>query len=107
MASLYWKDGNPIGRRIRMGSNGERPWITVVGIVGDLQHNGLGSMVKEKFYRPHSQFAQSTGNAIRNMTLGAKTPGDLMALVGAIRHEVAALDPALRCSDPAHDRRRR
>jgi putative ABC transport system permease protein len=95
MASLYWKDGNPIGRRIRMGSNGERPWVTVVGVVADLQHNGLGSMVKEKFYRPHAQFAQSTGFAIRNMTLVVKTPGDPMTLVGAIRHEIAATDPSL------------
>jgi putative ABC transport system permease protein len=95
MASLYWKDGNPIGRRIRMGSNGERPWVTVVGVVADLQHNGLGSMVKEKFYRPHAQFAQSTGFAIRNMTLVVKTPGDPMTLVGAIRHEIAAMDSSL------------
>jgi putative ABC transport system permease protein len=95
MASLYWKDGNPIGRRIRMGSNGERPWVTVVGVVADLQHNGLGSMVKEKFYRPHAQFAQSTGFAIRNMTLVVKTPGDPMTLVGAIRHEIATMDPSL------------
>jgi len=94
MASLYWKDGNPIGHRIRMGSS-ERPWITVVGIVADLQHNGLGSTVKEKFYRPHAQFAQSADAAIRNMTLVVKTPGDPMALVGAIRHEIAVLDPAL------------
>ena len=94
MASLYWKDGNPIGHRIRMGSS-ERPWITVVGIAADLQHNGLGSMVKEKFYRPHAQFAQSADSAIRNMTLVVKTPGDPMALVGAIRHEIAVLDPAL------------
>jgi putative ABC transport system permease protein len=95
MASLYWKDGNPIGRRIRMGSNGERPWVTVVGVVADLQHNGLGSMVKEKFYRPHAQFAQSTGFAIRNMTLVVKTRGDPMTLVGAIRHEIAAMDSSL------------
>jgi predicted permease len=95
MASLYWKDGNPIGRRIRMGSDQARPWITVVGIVGDLQHNGLGSMVKEKFYRPHAQWSQSSDSPIRNMTLVVKTAGDPMALVGAIRHEVAAMDPAL------------
>jgi putative ABC transport system permease protein len=95
MASLYWKDGHPIGRRIRMNSNAQRPWATVVGIVADLQHNGLGSMVKEKFYRPHAQFAQSTGFAIRNMTLVVKTPGNPMTLVGAVRHEIAAMDPAL------------
>jgi putative ABC transport system permease protein len=66
-----------------------------VGVVGDLQHNGLGSMVKEKFYRPHSQFAQSTGFAIRNMTLVVRTGGDPMSLATAVRHEVASIDPNL------------
>jgi predicted permease len=95
MAHQYWADGNPIGRRIRMGSNNERPWITVVGVVADQQHNGLGSMVKEKFYRPHAQFAQSTGFAIRNMTLVVRTAGDPMALAGPIRHEIALADANL------------
>jgi putative ABC transport system permease protein len=64
-------------------------------VVGDLQHNGLGSMVKEKFYRPHSQFAQATGFAIRNMTLVVRTGGDPMSLATAVRHEVASIDPNL------------
>ena len=58
LAKMYWKNGDAVGHRIRMGGGQHAPWITVVGVVGDLQHNGLGSMVKEKFYRPHSQFAQ-------------------------------------------------
>jgi predicted permease len=95
MAKKYWSDGNPIGRRIRMGARDATPWITVVGIVGDLQHNGLGSMVKEKFYRPHAQFAQSTGFAVRNMTLVVRTPRDPMTLVGPVRHEIASMDPSL------------
>jgi putative ABC transport system permease protein len=95
MARQYWVDGNPLGRRIRMGSDDERPWVTVVGVIADLQHNGLGSTVKEKFYRPHAQFAQSTGRSVRNMTLVVKTPGDPMALVAPIRQEIARMDPAL------------
>ncbi|HET6319089.1 MAG TPA: FtsX-like permease family protein, partial [Chloroflexota bacterium] len=95
MAKKYWSDGNPVGRRIRMGARGTTPWITVVGIVGDLQHNALGSIVKEKFYRPHAQFAQSAGFAIRNMTLVVRTPADPVTLVGAIRHEIASMDPNL------------
>ena len=52
-------------------------------------------MVKEKFYRPHSQFAQITGFPIRNMTLVVRTAGDPMSLVSAVRHEVLAMDPNL------------
>ena len=94
MARKYWKDGNPLGRRIRMGSP-SRPWITVVGVVGDQQHNGLGSVVKEKFYRPHAQFAQVTGFAPRGMTLVVRTAGDPFLALAPVRQVLAGLDPAL------------
>ncbi len=93
MARKYWADGAPIGRRMRMGSNPSRPWITVVGIAGDQQHNGLGATVNEKFYLPHAQFSQSTGNAPRDMTLVVKTAGDPLAIVPAVRHEIGQIDP--------------
>ena len=92
MAKRYWSDGNPIGRRIRMGRAADRPWITVVGIVGDQQHNGLGSMVKEKFYRPHAQFAHGGGFPVRNMTLVVRTTGDPNAVASPVAHEIAAMD---------------
>jgi predicted permease len=91
MARKYWADGNPIGRRIRMGSP-TRPWITVVGIVADQQHNGLGGLVKEKFYRPHAQFSQVTQFAPRGMTLVVKTAGEPMQALPAIRHALAGID---------------
>ena len=94
MAKTYWADGNPVGRRIRMGSP-TRPWITVVGIVGDQQHNGVGSTVKEKFYRPHAQFSQSTEFAIRDMTLVVKTTGGPLDVLPSVRREINRLDPAL------------
>ncbi len=37
MAKKFWPGSNPIGRRLTMG---EPPWITVVGIVGDIHHRG-------------------------------------------------------------------
>ncbi len=94
LAKKYWSDGNPIGRRIRMGSP-TRPWLTVVGIAGNQQHNGVGTPVKEKFYRPHAQFSQVTQFAPRGMTLVVKTVGDPLQALPSIRHEVAQIDPAL------------
>jgi len=94
MARTYWPGQDPIGRRIRQGS-ANRPWITIVGIVGDVRHNGLEVAIKEKFYRPHAQFPASTGFAIRNMNLVIKTSGDPIALVAPIRSEVRSLDPNL------------
>ena len=95
MALRYWSDGKPIGRRIRMGSDGIRPWVTVVGVVQDVRHNGITTTVKEKFYRPHAQFQASTGFAPPAMTLVVKTAGDPRALANPVRRAVAQLDPNL------------
>ncbi len=96
LAATYWPGQDPIGRRIRMGSNQKRPWLTVVGIVKNVRHNGVTAVIKEKFYIPYAQFpAARAGGAARNMTLVARTGGDPLALVGSIRAEVRRLDPNL------------
>jgi putative ABC transport system permease protein len=94
MARTYWPGQDPIGRRIRQGGP-TRPLITVVGVVGDVRHNGLEVAIKEKFYRPHAQFPAVTGFAVRNMNLVVKTAGDPLALAAPIRAGVATLDPTL------------
>jgi putative ABC transport system permease protein len=93
LASKYWGTKSPLGGRMRMGARDEAPWFTVVGVVGDLRHNGLIAPVNEKFYRPHAQFAQSTGNAPRSMTLVLRTAGDPLSVAGAARGAIASLDP--------------
>ena len=96
MAKLYWKDGEALGGHIKMGSNADRPWITVVGIVGDEQHNGIGTVVKEKFYRPHAQFAMAGALfAPRDMTLVVRTRAEPLGVFPAVRGAVTAIDPAL------------
>ena len=93
-ARTYWPGQNPIGKRALTGSP-KSPWMTVVGVVQDVRHNGLTAAVREKFYIPHAQFAISTGNAPRDMSLVVRTDGDPMALAGPIRAVVKRLDPAL------------
>jgi putative ABC transport system permease protein len=92
MARRYWGDQDPIGRRFRVGSM-QRPWVTVVGVVGDVRHNGITSVVKAKFYRPHAQFHRSRGGATRDMALVLKTDGDPLALAGGVLAAVRRLDP--------------
>ena len=77
MARRYWAGRDPIGGRFRIGMRPDRPWVTVVGIVKDVRHNGVTDVVKEKFYIPHTQWHRSVGNvnAIRAMTLVVKTRG--------------------------------
>jgi predicted permease len=94
MARAYWPGQDPIGGRIRMGSP-DRPWITVVGVVADVRHNGVTVPIKEKFYRPHAQFHRSTGFAVRNMNLLLRGEGDPRALAAPLRALVRELDPSL------------
>ena len=91
MAQKYWGGQEAIGKRFRMGG-ADRPWITIVGIVGNVRHNGVTSEIKSKFYRAHGQFHRSSGNPARNMTLVVKTAGNPLLMIPAVRREVRALD---------------
>jgi predicted permease len=94
MAKKYWSGQDPLGRQFRIGRR-ERPMVTVVGVVGDVRHNGITGVVKAKFYRPYTQFHRSRGGPTRDMALVVKTDGDPLALAGAVREAVRRIDPAV------------
>jgi predicted permease len=98
LVRLYFNGRDPIGGRMKIGGGpaSTRPWITVVGVVADVRHNGITEPVKEKFYIPHTQWHRSLGNPIRGMSLVVKTSSlDPQTLVGPIRQEIRAMDPNL------------
>jgi putative ABC transport system permease protein len=95
MVRRYWSGRDPIGGRLKIGGNPSRPWVTVVGIVADVRHNGITDVVKEKFYVPHTQWHKSIGNPIRAMSLVVKSTIDPIGLAAPIRQEIRALDPSL------------
>jgi putative ABC transport system permease protein len=101
MARLYWAGRDPLGGRFRIGNRPERPWVTVVGVVKGVRHNGITSVVKEKFYIPHAQWARSLGNPnlIRSMTLVVKTEADPSALTTSVRGVIREMDPNLPVAD--------
>ncbi len=94
MARRYWAGRDPIGGRIKMGS-ATRPWITVVGVVKDVRHNGMTARVKEKFYVPFMQFHRSVGFALPTLYVVAKTAGDPLAAAAPIEAVVRQIDPNL------------
>jgi hypothetical protein len=91
MVRRYWPDGNAVGSAVRaMGGD----TAIVVGVVGDVAHNGITGEVNERFYRPQAQVNAALGT-IRGMTLTVATQGDPYALVEPIRREIRAVDPTL------------
>ena len=101
MARRYWQGRDPLGGRFKIGGGNaaQRPWVTVVGIVADVRHNGITDLVKEKFYVPHTQWHVSVGNAIRSMSLVVKSGDDPRALVVPVRQAIREMDPNLPVSN--------
>jgi len=100
MARLYWNGRDPIGGRIKIGGGApDRPWVTVVGIVGNVRHNGITGAIKEKFYVPHTQWHKSIGNPIRAMTIVIKSTTPPPTLMSGLRGAVAGVDPNLPIAD--------
>jgi len=101
MARRYWSGRDAVGGRFRIGNRPERPWVTVVGVVKDVKHNGITGVVKEKFYVPHTQWHRSLGtaNQVRSMSLVIKTDGDPSALTPSIRNTIRRIDPNLPVAD--------
>ena len=98
MARTYWKDpAAALGGRIRLGSQTDRPWATVVGIVADERHHGVTGIVKEKFFIPHNQWPVAThgGDPVRSVFVVARTAGDPMSVAGAIRNELRQMDASV------------
>jgi predicted permease len=100
LARRFWKDQDPIGRRmwkpdtpeeLAQGRPGPKtPLYTIVGVVGNVRTTGLTE--KEPVGMYYFPFAQ---NVPRAMTLVTRTAGDPASLVNAIREQVATLDPEL------------
>jgi putative ABC transport system permease protein len=96
---MYFGDRDPIGGRIRMGSNVERPWMTVVGIVRDVRHAGVDEIIKEKFYVPHAQFHLASGFPSSGMALVVKTNGEPLNVAAPIRAIIREIDRNLPISN--------
>jgi putative ABC transport system permease protein len=94
MADQYFAARDPIGASMRL-SNDSAQMGTVIGVVRDVEHNGLTSIANPTFYAVHSQFHQSAQFTPRTMNLVVRTSGDPLALVHAVREQVRALDPEI------------
>jgi putative ABC transport system permease protein len=99
MANRFWPGKDPVGRRIRVKGSRIPRFSTVVGVVGDVRHNGLTAQVKGAWYLPRSQFDLSTGSVIYGMTLVIKTDGNPADLASRVRAVIHAIDPQLPISE--------
>jgi putative ABC transport system permease protein len=84
-ARLFFPDGNPVGRKIRV-MNGDTTAKVVIGVVHDVHGEALDQPAKPEVYYP---FAQGPDPII---SLAIRTQGDPHLLLPKIRHAIAGVD---------------
>jgi putative ABC transport system permease protein len=87
MAETLWPYASPTGRRIKLGMADSLPWVTVVGIVGDITSRG---QARNYAYVPVDQAPSDRA------TLLVRAQDDQpLKLIAAVRSAVRAIDPDL------------
>jgi putative ABC transport system permease protein len=82
-----------IGRRIKplSGADSSDPWRTVVGVVGDVRQSAVDALPVLDVYTAYTQGAPFAFAEPRD--LAVRVQGDPLALAGAVRAAIRAVDP--------------
>ncbi|MFY9825563.1 MAG: ABC transporter permease [Thermoanaerobaculia bacterium] len=99
MNERYWLRENPVGKRLKLGAADSKfPWLTVVGVVGDVKHEGRGGGARPgpDLYLPILQSVARTPPVL-NLVLRCSVPPE--SLAPAVLRELRRAAPGL----PAYD----
>ena len=105
-AKRYWPDEDPLGRRIKWGNKEfGSPWMTVVGVAGDVRQRGLDTAPRPTLYVPDLQLGEPIKTRVgvtlrelmtedaRSIALVARSTPGVTGLATAVREAVWAVDP--------------
>jgi len=95
LARKQWPGQDPIGRRLRMDGNNNSPWLTVVGVVGNVRTQWPFPDFLSELYVPYTQYPW----LLFPRHLIVRTVSNPTGLATAIAHEVKALDKDQPISD--------
>jgi putative ABC transport system permease protein len=89
-ARRFFGDAPAVGRRVRFSwSRLGGAWHTVVGVVGDVRHEGLAAPPAPEAYVPHAQLPLATMHVV------VRTTREPLAVAGDVRGAVRTLDAQL------------
>jgi putative ABC transport system permease protein len=84
-------EGDPVGRRVRLGGSGDAlPWFTIVGVVGDLRDGAYRDAPQPQVFR-HAM--QAPGTTMQLVVRGSPPPDELVAALRRAAGELASTAP--------------
>ena len=92
LARRHWPGEDPLGKRIRVYWNNPQD-DEVIGVVGDVHHEGLQAEARPAVYWPYPRFSYPS------MTVAVRSSGDPAAALTTAAAIVRQIDPALAVSN--------
>ena len=86
-ARRHWRTGSPVGQRIRLQQQGNAMTAEIIGVVGDVRHDGLDRPTTLEVFLPHAQLP------FTGMTFVARTSGDPSAVLPELQSRIYAAAP--------------
>ena len=86
LAKRYFADVDPLGKLVKMPMAGD---LTIVGVVGDVKHDGLQLAAKPEVFVPYYQLALS------EMQLVVESDADVSVLLSRVRSVLGSIDRSL------------
>lgn len=92
LAKRYWPGQDPIGKRLKQGPpESTDPWLTIVGVVGNVKQGSLDTATALHTYRPYAQYDAPA----RSLNLAVRAIGAPANLTSELSTAVWTLDPDL------------
>jgi putative ABC transport system permease protein len=90
VASRFWPRGDVVGHRIKLGlQDSTEPWLTIVGVVGDVRQNWWNPITRPVIYKPFAQSPQGS------MTLLLRTTSNPTSYASGVRDMVRQIDSGI------------
>jgi putative ABC transport system permease protein len=91
----FFKDIDPLGRRIKPGFRPDSPFATIIGVLKDVKQGGVAEEAGTELYMLYDQAPQLLGFASGNMNVVIRTSADPEALGSSIQRVVREADAML------------
>ncbi len=103
LAEHFWPGQDPIGKRVRWGYiKSSSPWITIVGVTGNIKQMAVDAPTQYEIYQPSSQVIASYGRLVPPSLLSAQAGSIVLrtalppeSMIETLHTTVWSIDPRL------------